>query len=142
MDDGEVPVLEQFREARAGGIESEMIVRLEHFVLCYGDRRAEVIIPVILERHEGIEAVIAASEFDEHQNGGVLVRGVFTGGPDGVRGEPRHPGAKGDKAGAFCGEGKKLAPGGETGRLSASVAHGGGWCAGCRCLEFPAGKQT
>src|SRR5215467_14493680 len=78
MDDGHVAVLVEALEARHAVLEAEMIVELAQARRLDADPWACAVVCVIPVRHNGVETVIAAGQFDHHQDT-VLLRGACSG---------------------------------------------------------------
>ena len=68
MDDGERPVLVEPLEADHRRMEPEAVGDLDDLALGNPELRPRLVVGGIAERHDGVQAVIAARQLDDHED--------------------------------------------------------------------------
>ena len=74
MHDREMAVLVETLEPRHGRLKAEMLIDLAQAFLPDADARPGAVVGVIAIGHDRVEAVVAAGQFDHHQDATVLRR--------------------------------------------------------------------
>jgi hypothetical protein len=74
MHDREMAVLVEALEPRHGRLKAEMLIDLAQAFLPDADAGPRAVVGVIAIGHDRIEAVVAAGQFDHHQDATVLCR--------------------------------------------------------------------
>ena len=108
LHDGELLLVVEVLQFAHPRVQADVIVDLEDFLAGMGERGAEFLVKVVAVRSNHVEAVIAAGEFDDHEDG-VLPLGRFFGGLRGVREELGDDAADGEEAGAAQRAGQEIA---------------------------------
>ena len=68
LDDAEFTALEEFVHGRARRMEAEGVAEAKGLVFRDADGRAEPVVIGVLERNDGVEAVVAAGELNDHED--------------------------------------------------------------------------
>ena len=72
MHDGELTMVEKIVQRGAGRVEALGIAEWEDGSGGQAEVRAEAVVGIVGKGYDGVEAVVAASELDEHEDGAVF----------------------------------------------------------------------
>jgi len=77
LDDGGVAIIVEFLEGGEVGVQADVAVDLEDILGIVAESGAGAVVMVIGVGNDGVEAIIAAGELDDDEDGGVFAGGTL-----------------------------------------------------------------